>query len=121
MQIDPIIGKKYRNNGYFHRNIVFEENTIKAFDPLIIYALSVDGLIIRKNHIIQTDTYPEIFSDLSQFDIQHCKSVIIENNIYTGKGIAQISIKDGEDVTVGDQKGFSPNIVELPNSYFYQN
>ncbi|MBK8704298.1 MAG: hypothetical protein IPN33_12220 [Saprospiraceae bacterium] len=121
LQIDPIIGKKYRNNGYFHRNIVFEDNIIKAFDPLIIYALSVDGLIIRNNTIIKTNTYKEIFSDLSQMDIQNSKSVIIENNVYKGNGLAQISITDCEDVRVGDQVGFSTKIVELPNKYFYQN
>jgi hypothetical protein len=121
LQIDPIIGKKYRNNGYFHRNIVFEENTIKAFDPLIIYALSVDGLIIRNNTIVKTNTYHEIFSDLSQIDIQNSKSVIIENNVYNGKGLAKISIKDCEDVRIGDQAGFSTKIVEMPNKYFYQN
>jgi hypothetical protein len=121
LQIDPIIGKKYRNNGYFHRNILFEENTIKAFDPLIIYALSVDGLTIRNNTIIKTNAYHEIFSELSQFDIQNCKSVIIEDNVYEGKDLAQISIKDCDDVRVGHQKGFSTKIVEMPNKYFYQN
>lgn len=121
LQIDPIIGKKYRNNGYFHRNIVFEDNVIKAFDPLIVYALSVDGLIIRNNTIIKTNTYNEIFSDLSQIDIQNSKSVIIENNVYNGNGLAQISIKDCEDVRVSEQSGFSHNIIEMPNKYFYQN
>jgi hypothetical protein len=121
LQIDPIIAKKYRTNGYFHRNIIFENNTIKAFDPLIIYALSVDGLTIRNNTIIKTSSYKEIYSDLSQFDIQNCKSVFIENNVYNGKGLAQISIKDCEDVRVGSQEGFSKEIVEMPNKYFYQN
>lgn len=121
LQIDPIISKKYRNNGYFHRNILFEDNTIKAFDPLIVYALSVDGLTIRNNTIIKTSTYDEIFSDLSQFDIQNSRAVTIENNIYEGNQLAQISLKDCEDVKVGDQTGFSGKIVEMPNKYFYQN
>lgn len=121
LQIDPIISNKYRNHGYFHRNIVFEDNLIKAFDPLIVYALSVDGLTIRNNTIIQTDTYHEIFPDLPQIDIQNSKSVTIENNVYTGQGLAQISLKDCEDVRVSDQAGFATEIVEMPNKYFYQN
>jgi len=121
LQIDPIISKKYRNNGYFHRNILFEDNTVKAFDPLIVYALSVDGLTIKDNTIIKTSTYDEIFSGLSQFDIQNSRAVTIENNIYEGNQLAQISLKDCEDVKVGDQTGFSGKIVEMPNKYFYQN
>ena len=65
--------------------------------------------------------YNEIFSELSQIDIQNSKSIIIENNVYVGKGLAQISIKDCEDVRVSDQDGFSNNIIEMPNKYFYQN
>jgi hypothetical protein len=121
LQIDPIIDKKYRNNGFFHRNIVFEENVIKTFDPLIVYALSVDGLSILNNTIIQTNTYEPIFSDLSQFDIQHSRGVVLRGNVYTGKGLAQISLKDCKDVIVDEQKGFSSQIVEKPNKYFYQN
>jgi len=121
LQIDPIIGKEYRNNGFFHRNITFEDNLIKAFDPLIVYALSVDGLTIRNNTIIQTDTHEPIFADLSQFDIQHCRSVVLKGNVYKGKGLAQVSLVDCTEVQVEPQEGFSPQTVERPNKYFYQN
>jgi hypothetical protein len=122
LQIDPIIGKKYRENGYYHKNIVFENNTIKTFDPLIIYALSVDGLIIRNNTIILTKTYPHIFNDLSLFDLQNCTNVKIEGNTYTGDNEASISVINCQKLEFdSEQEGFMKSIIKNPNKYFYQN
>jgi len=122
LQIDPIIGKKFRDDGFYHKHIVFEDNIIKTFDPLIIYALSVDGLIIRNNTIIQTKIYPQIFSGLSQFDLQNCVNVKIEKNIYKGDNEASISAMNCQNLEIGsEQEGFLKSIVQNPNKYFYQN
>lgn len=121
LQIDPVINKEFRKSGYYHKNILFENNTIKTFDPHVIYALSVDGLIIRKNKIIQTNSYDEIFDDLCQFDIQNSTNVLIEDNAYTGDNDAKISILNIENLTINKQKGFDPKTVSAPNKYFYQN
>lgn len=122
LQIDPIIGKKYRKDGYYHQNILFENNTIKTFDPLIIYALSVDGLIIRNNKIIQSKKYPKIFTDLSQFDIQNSKNILIEGNTYEGDNEASISVLSCEKIQIDlNQRGFLRKEVTNPNKYFYQN
>ena len=122
LQIDPIIGKKYREDGYYHKNIVFENNTIKTFDPLIIYALSVDGLIIRNNTIIQTKICPQIFSDLSHFDLQNCTNIKIEGNIYKGDNEASVSVINCQKMEFdSEQKGFMKSIIQNPNKYFYQN
>ena len=91
LQIDPILRKDYRAGFYFHRNIVFENNIIKTFDPLIVYALSVDGLTIRNNEIILTQKYKPIFFDLAQFDIHHCNHLLIEGNVYKGNLSATIA------------------------------
>jgi hypothetical protein len=121
LQIDPVIKKGYRKDGYYHKNIVFEDNLIKTFDPHIIYSLSVDGLTIRNNKIIQTKSYSKIFSDLCQFDIQNCKNVKILNNEYVGEDEALISLKEVSSLSIKGQKGFSKNTVENPNKYFYEN
>ena len=122
LQIDPIIGKNYRKDGYYHKNITFENNIIKTFDPLIIYALSVDGLKIINNTIIQTSTYPKIFSELSQFDLQYCVNVKIEGNTYKGKNEATISSVKNNNLDIElKQEGFSNRTIENPNKYFYQN
>jgi hypothetical protein len=122
LQIDPIIEKNHREDGYYHKNITFENNIIKTFDPLIIYALSVDGLNIRNNTIIQTQTYPKIFSELSQFDLQHCVNVKIEGNTYKGENKATISEVKNKNIYIDQkQKGFSNKTIQNPNKYFYQN
>ncbi|MBN2595897.1 MAG: right-handed parallel beta-helix repeat-containing protein [Marinifilaceae bacterium] len=122
LQIDPIIGKNYREDGYYHKNITFENNIIKTFDPLIIYALSVDGLKIKNNTIIQTQTYPKIFSELSQFDLQYCNNVKIEGNTYKGENKATISEVKNTNIYIDQkQEGFSNKTIQNPNKYFYQN
>lgn len=122
LQIDPIIDKEFRKDGFYHRNIIFENNTVKTFDPLIIYALSVDGLVIRNNTIIQTSDFPQIFGELSQFDLQNCNNVIIEGNTYQGEGQATISAIECTELMIDpNQQGFSEEPVYNPNKYFYQN
>lgn len=121
LQIDPIIKKEFRNQGYYHKSITFENNTIKTFDPLIIYALSVDNLIIRNNTIIQTNNFPQIFKDLAQFDLQNCNNVIIQDNKFTGFSLAKISAVEVKKIQINQNKGFQKEIATIPNKYFYQN
>lgn len=120
LQIDPILRKDYRAGFYFHRNIVFENNIVKTFDPLIVYALSVDGLVIRNNRIMLTQKYKSIFGDLSQFDIHHCRNLQIYGNVYTGIFSATVATDDVESFKIEKQKGFSDEISKKVNSYFYQ-
>ena len=121
LQIDPVIGENYRKGYYYHRNILFEKNTITTFDPLIVYALSVKGLVIRDNVINQSRMYKPIF-DLSTFDIHNCANVLIEKNIYKGSLSALIAIDDCDESTVKikHQKGFSKELSKKINHYFYQ-
>jgi len=120
LQIDPILKKDYRAEYYFHKNIIFENNIIKTFDPLIIYALSVDGLIIRNNEIISTNNYKPIYAELAQFDIHHCNHVLIQGNIYKGEFSATIALEEVINTRVENQKGFSDQISKKINTYFYQ-
>lgn len=120
LQVDPVIKKEFRDLAYYHKNIVFDKNTIKTFDPHVIYALSVDGLQITNNTIIQTKTYQPIFDDLSQFDIQNCKNVLIANNKYQGDNDAQISVLKCEQLTIENNSGFQKETVLNPNKYFFQ-
>ncbi|WP_139793759.1 alpha-1,3-galactosidase-related protein [Reichenbachiella faecimaris] len=121
LQVDPIIGKDYRSNGFFHKNIVFTDNTIKTFDRLLVYGLSIDTLTITDNKIIQTSLFEAIYPDLSHFDIQNCTNVFISGNTYKGLGEAEISLKNCGEVKIDKQIGFNDVVMENSNKYFYQN
>jgi hypothetical protein len=121
LQIDPVIGREFRKNGFYHRNISFRNNTIRTFDRLLVYALSVDGLNIKNNNIVQTHSYEEIYPDLSHIDLQNCRGVVISGNTYEGHGNAEISLKNCTLVDIKEQPGFSKVIMKNPNKYFYQN
>ena len=121
LQIDPIIARDFRSNGYYHKNIVFQGNTIKTFDRLLVYALSVDKLSIKDNKIVQSNSHEEMYPELSQFDLQNCRDVLISGNEYKGTGHAEISLKNCDEVQIGKQPGFNEHVVNNPNKYFYQN
>lgn len=120
LQVDPVISKEYREKNYYHKNIVFENNTVNTFDPLIVYAINVDGLSIRNNRFKKTNTYPTIFSDLANIDVQNCSNIIIEGNSYSGENLGEISVKDCEKVRITKQKGFQEKTLIKPNNYFYK-
>lgn len=120
LQIDPVIPKEERGKGFYHGTIVFEGNKINTFDNQVIYALSVDTLIIRNNIFVDTKTYNPIFPDLSVIDVQYSNHLILENNDFSKwKEDASISILKCNNVK--ETGNGIVEIVENPNKYFYQN
>lgn len=120
LQIDPVIPLEARDKALYHGTIDFENNVIRTFDAQIIYALSVNNLIIRNNKFIQTKQYQPLFSDLSIIDVQNCGNLLIENNDYSlWKDNSTISIKKCKSPVVRGEK-LLPVVVN-PNRYFYQN
>lgn len=120
LQISPEIPPQFRDKGYYHGKIVFENNTVKTFDSQVIYALSVSDLIIRNNTFIQSKDYLPIFDGLSYIDIQNCGNVQVTGNSYEGDEKAEISGLDCDEIELDNNKGFHPSVVEKPNKYFYQ-
>lgn len=119
LQIDPVIPKSNREDGIFHGKIVFENNTIKTFDSQVIYALSVETLIIRNNKFIDSKTHTAIFPELSVIDAQYCKDILIENNDFgQWKDDFSFSIVKCKNVKGSDVEKFK--IEENPNKYFYE-
>jgi hypothetical protein len=80
--IGPELPNKANNSGYYHKNITIEGNIIEAFDHGIIYAQSVENLIIRNNSIEQTFDFDPIFPEKPTIDLKLCRNVLIENNQY---------------------------------------
>lgn len=119
LQIDPVIPKERRGDGYYHRKIVFEGNLIETFDSQVIYALSVDSLIIRNNTFVDTKSYKQRYPGLSVIDVQHCGNVCIENNDFSlWQSGATLSMVKCANV---DARKTELTITENPNKFFYQN
>ena len=64
----------------FERNIRIEQNTFRAFDPLLVKARSVDGLTFRDNVIVENSDYPPYSGKSGPLDIEDCVNVVIEGN-----------------------------------------
>lgn len=120
LQIDPVIPKEERGKGIYHGSIVFEGNKVNTFDNQVIYALSVDSLVIRNNTFVDSKTHNPIFPGLSVIDVQYSNHLVLENNNFSKwKKDASISILKCDHVK--ETGNGAVKIVENPNPYFYQN
>lgn len=121
LQIDPVIPHDARGGGScYHGCIRFEENDVETFDDQIVYALSVDSLVIRGNRFADSRRFAPRYPGLSALDVQHCRSVTIEGNDFSRwKSGATISLIDCPERRIGGE-GIPP-VVENPNRWFYEN
>lgn len=121
LQIDPVISHDARSGGTpYHGCIRFEGNLVESFDNQLIYALSVDSLVISRNRFVDSRRFEPRFAGLSVIDAQHCRSVTVRNNDFSGwKENSTISLVDcSEHCLEGEEM---PRMVENPNPYFYEN
>ncbi|EDM26187.1 hypothetical protein LNTAR_16608 [Lentisphaera araneosa HTCC2155] len=91
-QVSPKIPKDKRKRGFYHRNIVFENNTINTFDNIMVEALSVDGLIFRNNIIKRSGTFEPLNKEQKAFNFEKCKNILLEGNILYGRKIQQSDV-----------------------------
>ena len=119
LQIDPVIPHAARSNDrYYHRSVTFEGNLVSSFEDQLVYALSVDTLVIRNNRFVDSKTFPVRYPDLSVIDVQFCNHVIIKDNDFTEwKENASIS---SVSCNYLDFDSALP-VIENPNRFFFQN
>ncbi len=68
---------------------------MESFDNQLIYALSVDSLVISRNRFVDSRRFEPRFAGLSVIDAQHCRSVTVRNNDFSGsKENSTISLVD---------------------------
>jgi len=67
-----------REESRYHRNIVIENNTIKAFDPRMVNLYCVDGFLFQNNRIEKTQAYPQRFNDAEPFVVTFSDHVTIK-------------------------------------------
>jgi len=69
---------------YFHSNIRIEENYFETFDRPIVYARSVNGLVIRKNFIYGDTRYQPFHKNNYTYCLKRILNYSIEDNSYSG-------------------------------------
>ena len=74
---------QHMGEGRYHRNINFEDNTIKSFNGLLAKACSVEGLKISGNTMEFSKDYP-VAEEGDAIVLEYCDNVVIEKN--TAKG-----------------------------------
>ena len=78
IQVGSGISKNVRSKSRYHKNITIEHNTFKIFDPRIINAYSVDGLIFKDNKIEKSEAYKSNFPSSKSFVVDDCWNVDID-------------------------------------------
>lgn len=122
LQISPEISSENRRTDFhYHGTVIFCDNTVDTFDSQVIYAMSVDSLVVKDNLFIQNDDFPQIFPGLPYIDCQFCDEVVIEGNSFSGEHPAQVSEYNCGNVHLGEgQKGFMEKTISDPNKFFYR-
>ena len=75
IDICPEIAPEHRVGTYFHRNITIENNTFDVFDPRLLHAHCVDGLVFRDNTVRLSTAYPSPTEPAVPLNITDCVNV----------------------------------------------
>ncbi|MBR4945643.1 MAG: alpha-1,3-galactosidase B [Kiritimatiellae bacterium] len=78
ISICPEIPEIKEDSPYLHRNITIKDNVFAAFDKPLVFAKSVDGLVIKDNTFVKTDTYAPYHWHQQWLTLRHCKNVDAE-------------------------------------------
>ncbi len=81
IQLSPGIQEGHQADNAYHRNVRIEDNLFRVFDPRIVRARGVDGLIVRGNQILGSSNYPAQNSEAPSFDTEGCLNVTLHNNL----------------------------------------
>ena len=78
IDIFPEIEPHRRAETVYHRNIRIEDNSFRAFDPRLLCAHGVEGLVFQNNRLETTHDYPAPATDENFFAIEGCPDAHIE-------------------------------------------
>ncbi len=82
ISIYPEIPDRANQQKYFHSNIVIENNIFETFDEPIVYAKSVDGLVIKDNIIKRNNDYPAFHWNKKPFFFERVTNEVVEGNTF---------------------------------------
>lgn len=72
------VAEAERERSRYHRNVVIEDNAFRIFDPRLVQASFVDGLVFRRNRLETSSKYPPQNAGASPFEIRYCDNVHVE-------------------------------------------
>ncbi|MFI3306824.1 MAG: right-handed parallel beta-helix repeat-containing protein, partial [Rikenellaceae bacterium] len=84
LYVTPLLGAAFDSEECYDRNIRFEDNTIESFNPRIVIADRVEGLVVSGNKITMNDEHISPFPTAPLFELINCESAKIVNNSYLG-------------------------------------
>ncbi len=84
LYVTPLLGDEFDHTESYDRNIRFVGNTIDSFNPRIVIADRVEGLVVADNKIIRNDDFKPIDADAPLFELKNCVNCRVENNQYRG-------------------------------------
>ena len=98
IDIDPEIEPRRRADVLYHRNIRIENNTFRAFDPRLLRAHGVAGLVMKNNRLETTNDYPATAKNEEFFVVEGCPDADLESPMVASNGTAVFHF--GEKVAV---------------------
>ena len=82
--------QKYFHGGEGQPGVVIEENEFHTFDRPLVYAKSIDGLVFRKNKVVQNEDFLPFHRNKVRFRFERVKNVqIADNDISDGDASIQ--------------------------------
>lgn len=96
---------------YYERNIVIENNLFKSFDRSVLRACSVDGLVFRDNVIEPSGTYPSLFPEIPEVEVEHVRGFVFSGNRYVGKSEAEVSVRADSGTEIGSNRQKNRNFI----------
>ncbi len=84
LYITPLLGAEFDKTESLDSNIRFVGNTINSFNPRIVIAERVDGLVVEDNIIIRNDDFAAIAPTAPLYELSNCDNCSIQNNSYSG-------------------------------------
>lgn len=108
LYITPRLGKSFDSTSFYDENIQFINNKIETFDNRIVWANSVNGLIIKDNVIKKTFDFAQQYPNSPMFDFANCKDILLENNTVIGdyKHYIKADPLSKKSLKISSNKGF---------------
>ncbi len=90
---------------YYHKNVIFENNSCEVSSRALVFANSVENLIIRGNTIRPSKDYPLSVSDAPVFEFNNSKNIRIVDNKYLWDNVATVKTDKYSNVILEGNKG----------------